>query len=103
MEYGKNISLFWLIVILIAIAINVAIWYELIITLQIIISVSFIFTFALQRAKNVGKRSPLLLTLYFIDGAGIGALAYNSEISIVFTILALVVFLWMIFNALKKR
>jgi len=103
MEHSKKSTLFWLIDILIAIAIILAIWYKLIITLQFIVSASLIFTFVLQKAKNVDKRNPLLLTLYFIDGAGIGALAYYSEISIVFTILALLVFVWIIFNALKKR
>ena len=103
MEHNKKITLFWLIVILIAVAIILAIWYRLVIALQFIVSASLIFTFVLQNAKNLGKRNPLLLTLYFIDGAGVGALAYYNEISIVFTILALLVFIWMIFNALKKR
>ena len=101
MKRSKNILL-WLIVISIGIAIIFTVWYKLTIALQLILSSSLIFTFILQKTKIVGRRNPLLLTLYFIDGAGIGALAYYSEISIVFTTLALLVFLWIIYNAFKK-
>ena len=102
MEYDKKNILLWLIVISIGIAIIFTVWYKLTIALQLILSSSLVFTFILQKTKIVGRRSLLLLTLYFIDGAGIGALAYYSEISIVFTTLALLVFLWMIYNAFKK-
>ena len=101
MKRGKNILL-WLIVISIGMAIIFTVWYKLTIALQLILSSSLIFTFILQKTKIVGRRSLLLLTLYFIDGAGIGALAYYSEISIIFTTLALLVFLWIIYNAFKK-
>ena len=101
MKRGNNILL-WLIVISIGMAIIFTVWYKLTIALQLILSSSLVFTFILQKTKIIGRRNPLLLTLYFIDGAGIGALAYYSEISIIFTTLALFVFLWMIYNAFKK-